>query len=351
MGPKTDGPRCFPPRSGWVRSGRAIAPSLLLVVLELPPLILHGELSCAPRRGLAFSGLAVTPAYWGPRNMKIAQANRLVWISALLSLGIGGLGNANDDIPVSAPMNTDSAGRGGRVAVQSVVRVICPSTDSGGTGFLHHSGRVVTAEHVVAGCRAPAVIDVHGKRIGVSKTFTDPELDLALLSLSSPLKAPALPISALRQFSTGSQVSTWGFPGGYNGLVPLLSVGVLAGSEARKLPSGKIVQQWVVNAAFNRGNSGGPLLDIETGAVIGVVSSKLAPIPSFIQGALDVLSKQGSGLQYNATLPDGTTKSFSEGQVVAMVLDHLRGQVQLVVGKAVMLGDLRAFLQSQGVKP
>jgi hypothetical protein len=54
------------------------------------------------------------------------------------------------DVPVAVPLDTTSSGRGGFVAVRSVVRVTCHKTNSGGTGFLHASGRVVTAQQVVS---------------------------------------------------------------------------------------------------------------------------------------------------------------------------------------------------------
>ena len=82
-----------------------------------------------------------------------------------------------------------------------------------------------------------------------------------------------------------------------------------------------------------------------------VVSSKLAPIPPEVQSALDALRTQRSGLVFTATMPDGTTTDVSQGQVVAHVLQHLRSQVQLVVGKAVRIEDLRKFLKSQKVEP
>ena len=62
-----------------------------------------------------------------------------------------------------------------------------------------------------------------------------------------------------------------------------------------------MIRQWVVNAAFNRGNSGGPVVLIETGEVIGVVSSKLAPISPTAKSALDALEQQKSGFTYEGT--------------------------------------------------
>lgn len=121
--------------------------------------------------------------------------------------------------------------------------------------------------------------------------------------------------------------------------------------EAAKLPNGQIVKRWVVNAAFNRGNSGGPLLLIETGKVIGVVSSKLAPISPNAKSALDALNKQRSGITYEATRPDGPKLTVTKGQIIGMVLTELRNQVQLVIGKAVLVEDIRNFLKGQGIQP
>ena len=158
-------------------------------------------------------------------------------------------------------------------------------------------------------------------------------------------------ISSNDNFSIGAQVTTWGFPSGYNGLVPLLSVGYLSGIDIVKTDSGKLMKRWVINAAFNGGNSGGPLINVEDGTVIGVVSSKLAPIPAYIESELEVLKNQRSGFSYTITKTDGTTKQVSEGQIIADVLQHLRNQTQLVLGHTVSLKDIKEFLKQNGVKP
>ena len=131
----------------------------------------------------------------------------------------------------------------------------------------------------------------------------------------------------------------------------MLSVGYLSGQDVTKTESGKLVQRYVINAAFNSGNSGGPLIHIETGEVIGIVVSKLAPIRDETLSALKALQSNQSGVVYTHTAPDGTVKQFVEGQLIAMVLDDLRKQVQLVIGRATMFGDLRAFLTANKVAP
>jgi len=255
--------------------------------------------------------------------------------------------------PVSAPITTESAGQQGKLASQSVVRVVCKSTNMGGTGFLHKSGQIISAAHVVTGCPQTDIVIVtpSQKMLAVKSFKADAQLDLALITPSENIAGNALPISQKAEIAVGTPVVTWGFPAGYNGLIPLLAVGYLAGIDRLPTQSGLTPPRWVINAAFNGGNSGGPVLSQEDGSVIGVVSSKLAPIPLYIESALAALANQKSGFTYTRTLASGKTETISEGQVVAEVLTYLRSQTQLVLGHAVTSQDLVAFLKKEGITP
>lgn len=259
----------------------------------------------------------------------------------------------NVALPTGAPVQTDSAGLVATAAQRGVFRVICKPTSFGGTGFLHRSGSVITAAHVVAGCPASdlVLVSAGGRTIDVASVAADEAKDLALLRPKASAPGSPLAIAASSGPGLGAQVSTWGYPGGYDGLVPLLSVGYFAGVQDFPLPSGGSIRRWVINAAFNGGNSGGPVFSVEDGRVIGVVSSKLAPLPKFIESILKALEEQKFGLQYPATRADGTSVTLSEGQLVGAVLQYLRSQVQLVIGYAVTTSDLNAFLVAQGISP
>jgi S1-C subfamily serine protease len=274
----------------------------------------------------------------------------------LVSLGawpcVASAAQDNASIPVAAPMSTDSAGKAREIALKSVLRVVCPKEDWAGSGFVHKTGKIITAEHVIDRCSEILVIPSEGPSVAASAMAEDKNLDIALLLPRSPIGGIGLPISTRTDLVVGAQVSAWGFPAGYLGREPLLSVGYLAGTTPlKRADNGSDIQQWIVNAAFNGGNSGGPLLDIETGEVIGVVASKLAPISPTAASALEALRAQQSGFMYAATRPDGSTFNISEGQVVELVLQELRNQTQLVIGMAVRADDLRKFLQSQHLEP
>jgi S1-C subfamily serine protease len=255
-------------------------------------------------------------------------------------------------LPTSAQVTTDIAGKAASAVREGVLRVICRQTGFGGTGFLHKSGRVLTAAHVVKGCAVADILLITpaGAGFTVAAVEGDDALDLALLQPTSALPGKPLAIAPIAPPSLGMQVATWGYPGGYSGLAPLLSVGYIAGTQDFA-EGGTTVQRWVVNAAFNGGNSGGPVLSLEHGNILGVVSSKLAPMPTHIAQIIDVLSKQTSGFMYEGKTPDGKTVSFTEGQLIGEVLQYLRGQVQLVIGYSVSPEDIAKFLKARGITP
>ncbi len=232
-----------------------------------------------------------------------------------------------------------------------MVRVVCRSRDTAGSGFLHKSGRIITAHHVVAACSDIEIWSGRNGPIKVSSVIEDRWHDLALLTTALPIKGPTLELSKKSGFSLGLQVSAWGFPAGYSGGAPLLSVGYLAGIETLQTPIGTEVHRLVINAAFNSGNSGGPLLSVETGEVIGVVSSKLAPVPPNVMAVLDGLKRQTGGMVYTATTPDGKEVKITQGQMLSLVLEHLRRQVQLVIGHAATVSDIRALFEKHQIKP
>jgi S1-C subfamily serine protease len=255
-------------------------------------------------------------------------------------------GNAEDN-----NIYVNPAAKSQDIAKESVVRIICYLSNRLGTGFFHKSGKFITAAHVVEGCPTPIVILTNGKKVLASVQTIDNALDLALVVPLEPVAIASFEVSKVEAVPIGTQVITWGYPAGYTGVAPLLSAGYLAGVDTLVSVTQERVTKWVVNGAFNSGNSGGPLLQADTGQVIGVVSSKLAPISQASQSALQALQNQGSGLVYPGVGPKGLIVDITEAQVVAQILNELRSQVQLVIGYAVFTKDLKKFLLSHDIEP
>lgn len=278
------------------------------------------------------------------------MVRRVVTIIAIVAGLLSCKSGAPGTPPLGTPAPTQRVIRDTQPLSQFVLRVICGSSGSAGTAFVHSSGRVITAAHVVAGCKTEDLsLFIGNSKLGVAAVAADAWLDLALLTPKDRLK-PGLPLSSGADVKVGDPVVTWGFPGGYLGLDPLVRVGYLAG--VGPIPAQpKPVMRAFVNGAFNLGNSGGPVIDVASLTVVGVVNAKLAPVPADVQSAMTAIEKQSSGFMYTATTPDGKTINVSEAQVVSRIIQHLQSQTQLVIGTSVLLGDIRNFLVAQGVAP
>jgi len=254
-----------------------------------------------------------------------------------------------DSMPVATKWLLDTVGDTGRAAVQSVFMIFCPKTSQKGTGFLLDTGFLVTNEHVVRGAQADelVVLSSSSTRHSVTELTLDEGRDLAAMRL--PVDG-GLTIRDVR-IDAGVQVATWGYPLGYNGPAPLLTVGYLAGFVA-STPEGSTrpaVRRLVINGAFNPGNSGGPLLVTQDDGVIGVVVSKHAPMPRFLANAIKVLATNETGVAYQATDAQGNRHQFVESQIVAEILDYFRSMTQVVIGEAIAASELIAFLSENRI--
>ncbi len=234
--------------------------------------------------------------------------------------------------------------------LNACVKIFDISSGHKGSGFSHKSGIILTAFHVIEKSedRNLIVIFYNGRITRVKRHKVSKLYDLAALYVRNP-SPYGLNISKRSSFSIGQQIATLGFPVGYNGVKPLLSVGYIAGIETET--SGTLKKKFLLNAAFNNGNSGGPLIDVKSGEVIGVVVSKLAPIPDYILLALKAMEDNKWGLLYTKTLPSGEKVTVPQSQILADILHYLRRQTQLVIGKAIVPNDVRKFLLSIGIEP
>jgi hypothetical protein len=98
-------------------------------------------------------------------------------------------------VPVTAPIDTDSAGRLGDIATHAVIRLLCLERNEVGTGFLHKSGNLITADHVVRGCSKPQMVMSNGSLDAVTIVATDQDHDLALVKPNTPITAKPLEIA------------------------------------------------------------------------------------------------------------------------------------------------------------
>jgi serine protease Do len=204
------------------------------------------------------------------------------------------------------------------VMVGTYDRMGSPQFNLRGTGFVVGDGHTVaTNAHVIDGVVSTSgpvsiVVQVSAalpdQRVRPAQVIAvDKTHDLALLKI----EGPALPTLPLRDSDTakeGQSVAFTGFPlGGVLGFTPVthrasvsaITPIALPGSNAQQLNAATI--RGLKNGAFNilqldgtayPGNSGGPLFDVETGDVVGVVNMV------FIKHTKEAALSHPSGISY-----------------------------------------------------
>jgi serine protease Do len=143
-----------------------------------------------------------------------------------------------------------------------------------GSGFvIDPSGLIVTNNHVIEGADEIVVNFNDGSKLKVVKVLGhDTKTDLALLQVEpkAPLKAVTFGDSG--KMRVGDWVIAIGNPFGLGGSVTL---GIISALK-RDINAGPYDDFLQTDAAINRGNSGGPLFDMD-GKVIGVNTAIISP--------------------------------------------------------------------------
>ena len=252
-------------------------------------------------------------------------------------------------IPTSTQWTRDAVGDAGRQAVDSVYLIQGQDTESQGTGFLLDNGFIITNQHVIEGNSQDEIIAhaASGERFTFTNIVTDAKRDLAALEPENNL-SDGLRLETSGSIKPGTQVSTWGYPIGYAGPAPLLSVGYLAGFQQERTPQGP-VKQLVVNGAFNNGNSGGPLFISGERRVIGIVVPKHVPLTEEQIWILNFFEQRNDGMGWELEQQDGTTERVTLTQMVAEYLTQYQQLTQLMIGHAVDAMEITEFLEENNL--
>ncbi|NNU80204.1 Do family serine endopeptidase [Halovulum dunhuangense] len=142
-----------------------------------------------------------------------------------------------------------------------------------GSGFIiDESGVIVTNNHVVAGAEEITVILDDGSEHEAELVGRDDRVDIAVLRIDAGRDLPTVAWGDSDAVRVGDWAVAIGNPLGLDGTV---TAGIVS-ARGRNINSGPYDDYLQVDAAINRGNSGGPLFDLE-GRVIGVNTAILSP--------------------------------------------------------------------------
>jgi serine protease Do len=142
-----------------------------------------------------------------------------------------------------------------------------------GSGFIISAdGVVITNNHVIEAADAIEVILQNGQRFQATVVGRDPATDIAVLRVQTRTPLPYVNMGDSDDARVGDIVLAIGNPFGLGGS---LSVGVVS-ARNRNIDAGRYDDFIQTDAAINRGNSGGPLFNMN-GEVIGVNTAIVSP--------------------------------------------------------------------------
>ncbi len=141
-----------------------------------------------------------------------------------------------------------------------------------GSGFvISEDGFIVTNNHVIEGADEILIEFFSGDELPAELIGTDPKTDIALLKVEASAPLPFVPFGDSDTARVGDWVVAMGNPLGQGFSV---SAGIV--SARNRALSGTYDDYIQTDAAINRGNSGGPLFNLN-GEVIGVNTAILSP--------------------------------------------------------------------------
>jgi serine protease Do len=181
---------------------------------------------------------------------------------------------------------TSAATEEGALTVTEIVRKVGPAvvgvtTSVGnrptgiGTGMIiNEEGYVLTNYHVIEGARTVQVILSNGKEVAARIINYDEDHDVAVIKITDDVRVPAVvELGDSTSLQVGETAVAIGNPLGRE-FLNTVTVGVISAVN-RNISSGNNELSFIqTDAAINRGNSGGPLIN-SRGQVIGINTAKI----------------------------------------------------------------------------
>lgn len=196
--------------------------------------------------------------------------------------------------------------------------VTIESSDGLGSGFLYNNkGDVITNAHVVEGSREVTIRtldhqEYRGTVIGIGE-----ETDVAVVRVPDLGQMEPLPIASAKA-EVGDEILALGSPLGFENTV---TTGIVSGLDRSFEISPYIYTNlYQISAPITNGNSGGPLINAETGEVLGINSTVVKqeggigfsiPISSVLQ-QVKQWSERSSDAKAVQTVRDSSSQTSSD---------------------------------------
>lgn len=142
-----------------------------------------------------------------------------------------------------------------------------------GSGFVvDPSGIIITNNHVIGDANDILVIFTDGRKLKATVVGKDPKVDVAVLKVKSDKPLKTVKFGDSDKMRVGDGVMAVGNP---FGLGETVTAGIIS-ARNRNIDSGPYDDFLQTDASINKGNSGGPLFNLQ-GEVIGINTAILSP--------------------------------------------------------------------------
>src|SRR5215208_4918052 len=187
-----------------------------------------------------------------------------------------------------------------------------------GSGFIvNPKGYILTNHHVIEDAARITVGLQSGEKYRGTVVGVDPETDVAVIKIEAPKDLPTVTLGDSNAAQVGDWVLAMGSP---FGLDQTVTAGIISKKE-RENPSFNVFQRFLqTDAAINRGNSGGPLVNMR-GEVIGM-NSQIATSTGDYNGIGFALPANETNFVYKQLVAQGKVKRGYLGITLESVHDE-----------------------------
>jgi serine protease Do len=217
-----------------------------------------------------------------------------------------------------------------------------------GSGFIiDSSGIVVTNNHVISEADEITVILNDGSRLKAELIGKDQKTDLALLRVKPDKPLKAVKFGDSEKLRLGEWVIAIGNPFSLGGSV---SAGIVS-ARNRDINSGPYDNYIQTDAAINRGNSGGPLFNLD-GEVVGINTAIISPSGGSIGIGFAVPSKTAMPV-IDQLKQFGETRRGWLGVRIQQVTDEIAESLKIAPPRGALVAgiDDRGPAKPAGIEP
>jgi serine protease Do len=213
-----------------------------------------------------------------------------------------------------------------------------------GSGFIvSPKGYILTNEHVVEGSSRIIIGLQSGEKYRGRVVGVDEETDVAVLKIDVPHDLPTVTLGDSNNAQVGDWVLAMGSP---FGLEQTVTAGIISKKERETPGSSSNFQRFLqTDAAINRGNSGGPLVNMR-GEVIGI-NSQIATSTGDYNGIGFALPATEANFVYRQIVSGGKVRRGYLGVTLESVKDEFAKVYGLTESKGAIIMDVQLTKDDQ----